>query len=374
MRFLLNKKIALLLFACVSLFAWWYFQDRAPNRKNPVGRIHKLFYDDERSSWVNQKKRPLATTVWYPAAATAKERPWNVAVFKAGWSAKDAAISSKQEKYPLVVLSHGTGGAAMQLSWLAETLASNGYIVAAVNHHGNTAAEDELLAQGFILWWERALDVSALIDKLLADQQFGKRINSTEITMAGFSLGGYTAIALAGGLTDREQWQIFCEDTPQAAICKMPPESDLSLKGFTQLIANNQQVKDSILISKNSYRDPRIKAIYVIAPVHGPAFIQSSLANINIPVKISVGDRDKQAEPQYNADILVKYIPNAQLQVLSGVSHYTFLADCTFKGKWFVKELCSDKKGINRQDIHRTVSLNVLEFFNGNKSTSNNPH
>jgi dienelactone hydrolase len=38
-------------------------------------------------------------------------------------------------KRPLVVLSHGTGGGAAGMAWLAETLASNGYIVAAVNHH-----------------------------------------------------------------------------------------------------------------------------------------------------------------------------------------------------------------------------------------------
>jgi predicted dienelactone hydrolase len=214
------------------------------------------------------------------------------------------------------------------------------------------------------LWWERARDVSVLIDKLLADKQFGKHINSTEISMAGFSLGGYTAIALAGGLTDRKQWHVFCKDTPQAAICKVPPESDFSLEKFTKLIANDQQVKNSILRSKNPYKDPRIKAVYVIAPVLGPAFTQSSLANINIPVKISVGNRDKQAQAQYNADILVKYIPNAQLQVLSGVSHYTFLADCTFKGKWFVKELCVDNQGIIRKEIHKQISQDAFEFFN----------
>ena len=46
-------------------------------------------------------------------------------------------------KRPLVLLSHGTGGSAVMLAWLGETLARAGYVVAAINHHGNTATEDE---------------------------------------------------------------------------------------------------------------------------------------------------------------------------------------------------------------------------------------
>jgi hypothetical protein len=43
--------------------------------------------------------------------------------------------ASSRRNFPLVMLSHGTGGGAATLAWLAETLASNGYIVVAVNHH-----------------------------------------------------------------------------------------------------------------------------------------------------------------------------------------------------------------------------------------------
>jgi len=59
-----------------------------------------------------------------------------VAIFNAGWNARQAPLSAAATKRPLIVLSHGTGGGAAGMAWLAETLASNGYIVAAVNHHG----------------------------------------------------------------------------------------------------------------------------------------------------------------------------------------------------------------------------------------------
>ena len=84
------------------------------------------------------------------------------------------------------------------MAWLAETLASNGYIVAAVNNHGNTAAEPSYQLHGFMLWWERARDISVLIDRLVADPQSGAHIDRSRIGVAGFSLGGYTALAMVG--------------------------------------------------------------------------------------------------------------------------------------------------------------------------------
>lgn len=94
-------------------------------------------------------------------------------------------------RFPLVTLSHGTGGSAEIMSWLARDLASRGYIVAGVNHPGNNAVEP-YTAEGFMLWWERARDVSAVIDLVLADPPIGPHIDANRIGAMGFSLGGYT--------------------------------------------------------------------------------------------------------------------------------------------------------------------------------------
>ena len=85
------------------------------------------------------------------------------------------------------------------MMWLGHYLAARGYIVAAVNHHGNTAAEKQRAAQGFLLYWERAKDLTVVLDKLFADPFFGPRIDRDRIGAAGFSLGGYTVISVAGG-------------------------------------------------------------------------------------------------------------------------------------------------------------------------------
>lgn len=185
-------------------------------RPQPVGQQSAHFEDATRRNWSGSGARPLETLIWYPAAAGTQEADWEVAIFKAGRNAKGAAMANSPAKLPLIVLSHGTGGAAMSLAWLGETLAANGYIVAAVNHHGNTGAEPTQPLQGTLVWWDRPRDLSVLIDRLLADPQLGPRIDSSRIGVAGFSIGGNIALASVGARLSRAQWQKFYTDAATA--------------------------------------------------------------------------------------------------------------------------------------------------------------
>jgi len=62
-----------------------------------------------------------------------------------------------------VVVSHGTGGAAEGMAWLAEPLAEAGFLAVAVDHHGNNYV-DGYLPEGFAFWWERPRDLSFVLD------------------------------------------------------------------------------------------------------------------------------------------------------------------------------------------------------------------
>ena len=80
----------------------------------------------------------------------------------------DAPIAPDGQKHRLVVLSHGRGGNGMLYAWLAQTLASHGYIVAALNHyHANTY--DARIAYLANKLWQRPFDVSLVITDLLHD-------------------------------------------------------------------------------------------------------------------------------------------------------------------------------------------------------------
>lgn len=62
----------------------------------------------------------------------------------------DAPLSRRRAKYPLLLLSHGTGGSADSLDWLGAALAAAGYVVAGANHPGNNVLE-LLTREGFVM-------------------------------------------------------------------------------------------------------------------------------------------------------------------------------------------------------------------------------
>jgi len=183
--------------ALVSLLLLGAACSEPGDREVKVGRLHRAYVDTERTNWQGDAARPIAATVWYPASPNSIESEWSAGVFRFGYSALDAPFADTK-RYPLVVISHGTGGSAAQLSWLAERLVNAGFMVAGVNHHGNTAAEDTRSPAGFVLPEERTRDLTVLIDRLLADRELAPHIDPARIGAAGFSLGGYSVLALAG--------------------------------------------------------------------------------------------------------------------------------------------------------------------------------
>ena len=350
---------AMLLFACTQDTD----NEVAPTRDNKVGRDYRNYQDDSRQSWTSIESRPLVTTIWYPTVETAQETLWQVDIFKAGWSALSSPVLQAESPYPLIVLSHGTGGSALQLSWLAEYLASNGYIVAGVNHHGNTAAEGELLPQGFALWWERTLDLSAVIDELLSDDQLAKHIDKNRIGLAGFSLGGYTVISAAGGITSLQNRNEFCVANSENPICQLPPEAKITLAQLTGKLESNAQASASLGRASNSYKDSRVKAVYSIAPVHGPAFTTKSLQQIDIPLSLVVGSDDQQALLEHNAHLIAQNVSMAKYEELDDVSHYTFLSRCNNEGRKYVPKLCIDNTSVIRKEVHDSVAEKAHTFF-----------
>jgi predicted dienelactone hydrolase len=302
----------------------------------------------------------LLTNIWYPAVDRANEAdillgPPDAPLFKAGRAARDAELAPAV--FPLVMLSHGTGGAAFQMGWLAGFLAARGYIVAGVNHHGNTALEP-YTAQGFVMVWERAKDVSAVLDQLLDDKVFGSRINRQQIGAAGFSLGGYTVIALAGGVLDALR-DVYHD--PQRELTRdIPPE----FPDPPALVAQIKALLENDTNHKKSYQDQRIRCAFAIAPVLGEAFTPAGLAPIEIPVRIVVGEADTLAPATTNAARFASLTKQAELTILDGrVAHYTFLGEGTEMGRHVAPDLCLDAPGIDRAAIHQKVGELAIQFF-----------
>lgn len=332
-----------------------------------VGAINRHYVDEHRKNWDMSGARPLETTIWYPAPDSqnppATATPVNGALFELPTAELNAPFSAEKKRYPLIVLSHGTGGCAAALSWLGHYLAAHGYIVAAVNHHGNTCGD--LNPRGFFLWWERARDLSAVIDRLLEDPELGSRIDRTRIGVAGFSLGGYTVTTIAGGRIDRARYKRFCESPQRDFTCGPQPEFPEAPAQFAKLEAGDPVVKQSLEHSGDSYRDPRVKAAFAMAPVFASGFAAKDLADIRIPFEIVVGASDTSAPPATNAERFARLIKGAKLTVLpGGVGHYDFVPVCTPEGlKQLGDRLCRDAPDVDRRAMQTEVEKLALDFF-----------
>lgn len=328
-----------------------------------VGMITRDYVDDGRRNWDGTGPRPLRTAIWYPATDSAEmTESVTAGLFEGGVVAPGAPIVPHKAQYPLIVLSHGTGGSAVQMMWLGRYLASRGFIVAAVNHHGNTGSEPQRRAQGFLLYWERARDLARVTDRLLADETFGARIDRRRIGAAGFSLGGFTVLLVGGARFSRAQYDAFCASEQRDFTCEPQPEYPTAHAEFALLQDTDEMVRDSLSRSDDSYRDPRIRAVFAIAPAIGSGLTETSLAAIEVPVELVVGDGDLVTPMATNAARIARLVPGARLTTLPGVTHYTFLNRCSDRGVQIL-DLCRDPAPVNRATIHRQVGDMAVRFF-----------
>jgi predicted dienelactone hydrolase len=116
-------------------------------------------------------------------------------------------VASTGGPFPLVIYSHGSGGLRYISASLTELIASHGFVVAAPDHVGNTAA-DTLL--GTPVGFEqnavnRLSDVTGTIDRMLAESTtagspFNGTIDGERIGIIGHSAGGATALVSPSGV------------------------------------------------------------------------------------------------------------------------------------------------------------------------------
>jgi predicted dienelactone hydrolase len=298
-----------------------------------VGSASRDFSDGARKNWRGDGPRPLPVLIWYPAESAGPDTSHPEA---------DAPISRAARKYPLILLSHGSGGTGSDMAPLGRWLASRGYIAAAVSHSGKPGDEQRLgsfLSISDICIWEHPRDLSAVLDKLLADPLFGRRIDGKRIGAAGFSLGGYAVIAAAGARLDLEALRVN-SPTP-------PPDIMKAVDAFWKLAATDPVIKESLRHGEDSYQDKRIKAVFALAPAVGYGCTEASLKSVKASVRIVVGELDVVTPPATNAKLYARLIKGCELTVLPGeVGHFVLSGP-----------------EVDREAVMRGVGAMAAEFF-----------
>ena len=261
-------------------------------------------------------------------------------------------VEVEKEKFPIVILSHGSGVEYSNHTWLIDSLIENGFIVAALNHPMNTTRDNT--DEGVISIWHRPRDISVLLDYLLNDSNWVNVIDENRIGAAGFSSGGYTVLALAGAIYDPELMSAYCASQERGKDCELATDS------------SNVDFRDS----SASYKDERIKSVFSMAPAVGSAITKESLTEIELPVFIIASKDDELVSPNYGAIRYAENIPLSDLVLLPSGGHFIFL-ECnaiTTVVDWFNSELdlCGTQFNLDRDGIRKMVSAKAVSFFNDN--------
>ena len=131
--------------------------------------------------------------IWYPARGAPSLQRLGI------WEQHPVADAEPVgHGLPLVVVSHGTGGSFAGHLDTAAVLASHGFVVAAVTHPGDNWQDQSRTLD----IQNRPRELIALLDFMLGGWRSHAVIDPGRVGAFGFSAGGFTVLAAAGGRPD----------------------------------------------------------------------------------------------------------------------------------------------------------------------------
>lgn len=259
----------------------------------------------------------------------------------------DAAVWTPEtppaEPRPLVVISHGNGGAFSGHQDTAEALAEAGFVVAALNHPGDNYLDMSRSLQ----LTDRPSHVSALISYMTAQWRGASGIDAARIGAFGLSAGGFTVITLAGGESDAGAILEHCAGHPEFFVCTL----------FTPrtLVVSEWQPRGA---------DDRIKAIVAAAPGFGFSFSDESLGRIRVPVQLWQAGEDQILPAPFHVETLRDRLPGeVEYHLVPGALHHDFLVPCAPEMSAAAPELCRSNPGFDRAAFKAEFNRDVVAFF-----------
>ena len=261
--------------------------------------------------------------VLYPTATPAQPEaigPYTLEV------ALDAPI--EPGPFPLVLISHGTGGTPLTHRLLAHFLARQGFVVGLVRHHANHR-DDNAWHNTPQNLMARPRHLRLAIDGLLAE--FESALRSDWVAVIGHSLGGYTALALAGGQPGT-----------------LPHEHS---DGTPQLIP--------------VVADARVRALVLLAPATVWYRAPRALSAVRVPILLLVGEKDEWT-PDFHAQIVLNGVADRDqvtYRVVENAGHYSFFSPFPPERTGPAFPPSQDPPGFDRAQFQTELQAEVLQFL-----------
>ena len=288
-------------------------------------------------------QRPVKLDLWYKTDNCPKQNNATLCDAK------------KQQSTNIAILSHGAMGAAIDYSWLAYPLAAKGWTVIGMNHYGESwrYGQKNIDPSTVTRFWQRTEDISFVIDSLGSILPSYSNEQSHNIVVIGHSSGGQTAAALAGVTMSFEQMSEYCQSERSTGDLGCT----YAKKGVAHAPSSHAQLKRSSV-------DKRINRIIMLDPALGPAATVDSLSQVSIP-SLVVGSLNNDFLPfEHHAKYYAAHMPQSQLVTLDqNEGHFVYLNKCDHQHKAQSVSLCEDRKGVNREQVHRQLIGRVFAFL-----------
>ncbi|MCB9423454.1 MAG: hypothetical protein H6667_26900 [Ardenticatenaceae bacterium] len=324
-------------------------------------------------------ERPLPMIIWYPAVPdgnteAAVTYPYKIKMgapfgrvtiaTATGQAVEMAQYDLSDGPYPLVILSPGFAIGSASYAWLAEHLASYGFVVISPEHQETLDPQNELWSAA-ITRLQDILAVFAYVDEQVKSGGMLAGLVDGEVTaVIGHSYGGYTALAAAGAQIDTNSFETHCEDAvkaddPAAWLCEMLLPRLAEMADLADLDAVPEELWPD-------WSDSRVDAIVSMA---GDAFFfgQVGLAEIDVPVLAIGGTADKDSPYLWGTYPTYEFTssPRKARVALEDAEHMIFTNTCESTA-WYAKpvvgEFCADSVWV-RNEAHDLVNHLTTAFL-----------
>lgn len=297
--------------------------------------------------WQQESGIRVDVNVWYPSVRAPRSLSY------APWTIRGARNGKPVPgRFPLILLSHPSSGTRFSFHDTAAALAARGFVVAAPTH-----PRDCMENMDHLFLWEqlkdRALELSATMDLLLADKDIGPSIDPKRIGVLGYGSGATAALLLGGALPDCSGWMDYCRKAPQDdAYCYDQPRARMdSMCGHFPL-------------DPRSLTDPRVKAIAAVGPTFGMLFSHQGLASLQ-PHLLLVGlEHDDLSISSLHAEALYERMDRKPAHLFLDKADMSLLmAPCPPSLANELPEMCHDELDPLRQQLFSQLTRRLAAFF-----------
>lgn len=240
----------------------------------------------------------------------------------------------------LVVISHGFDGDRTSHTDLAESLVDQGFVVAAPTHPDRGGLEDGSPDLDPLVLRPRHLELT--IDHVSRTNP----VPVNDVTVVGHSLGGYSALRLAGADPSADGLDNHCQQHPDDVVLCSPSARNR----INSLADNTSDVAEST-----------VNRIVLLAPGYGPLFSNAELEAVSVPSMTVKATNDRELVGD-QVERLQRALPESTSVDVDG-GHYVFLRTCTEEEREVLPDICDKSDGAKRASVQTELATRVVDFI-----------